>query len=86
MVIKALKEPERDRKKVKHVKHNGNISLADVIDIARKCRDRSVARELKGTVKEVLGTAVSVGCTVDDTPAQEMQRMVDEGEVVIPAK
>lgn len=25
LVIKALKEPERDRKRVKNIKHNGNI-------------------------------------------------------------
>jgi hypothetical protein len=36
MVVKALKEPERDRKKVKHVKHSGNISLDEIIDIARQ--------------------------------------------------
>ncbi|KAI5410585.1 hypothetical protein KIW84_055919 [Lathyrus oleraceus] len=30
LVIKALKEPERDRKKTKNIKHNGNISLDDV--------------------------------------------------------
>lgn len=36
MVVKALKEPERDRKKVKHVKHSGNITLDEIIDIARQ--------------------------------------------------
>ena len=38
MVVKALKEPERDRKKVKHVKHSGNVSLDEIIDIARQVR------------------------------------------------
>lgn len=36
LVVKALKEPERDRKKVKHVKHSGNIALDEIIDIARQ--------------------------------------------------
>jgi ribosomal protein L11 len=36
MVVKALKEPERDRKKVKHVKHSGNISFDEIVDIARQ--------------------------------------------------
>ena len=31
LVIKALKEPERYRKKTKDIKHNGNISLDVVI-------------------------------------------------------
>ncbi|CAA6666437.1 unnamed protein product [Spirodela intermedia] len=65
LVIKALKEPERDRKKTKNIKHNGNISLDDVIEIARVMRPRSMAKDLRGTVKEILGTCVSVGCSVD---------------------
>lgn len=36
LILKALKEPPRDRKKVKHVKHSGNISLDEVIDVARQ--------------------------------------------------
>jgi len=65
LVLRALKEPPRDRKKVKHIKHDGNITLEEIIDIARIMRPRSMARELRGTVKEILGTAFSVGCTVE---------------------
>ncbi|KAF8923962.1 60S ribosomal protein L12 [Dissophora ornata] len=47
LVIKALKEvPPRDRKKEKNIKHNGNISIDDVIEIARIKRHKSMAREL----------------------------------------
>ncbi|MRC56905.1 hypothetical protein GH877_30060, partial [Bacillus thuringiensis] len=35
LVIRALKEPPRDRKKVKNVKHSGNLALEEVITIAR---------------------------------------------------
>ncbi|PWZ17106.1 2-isopropylmalate synthase A [Zea mays] len=56
LVIKAPKEPERDRKKVKNIKHSGNISLDDVIEIAKTMRHRSMAKELAGTVKEIMGT------------------------------
>ena len=48
LIIKALKEPPRDRKKVKNVKHNGNITLDDIIKIARTMRPRSMARRLEG--------------------------------------
>eukprot|EP00057_Strongylocentrotus_purpuratus_P025059 XP_011679533.1 PREDICTED: 60S ribosomal protein L12 [Strongylocentrotus purpuratus] len=65
LIIRALKEPPRDRKKVKNISHSGNIGLDVIIEIAKTMRERSMARELKGTVKEVLGTAQSVGCTVD---------------------
>ena len=32
LVIKALKEPKRDQKKVKNIRHNENISLDDVLE------------------------------------------------------
>ena len=35
LIIKALKEPPRDRKKVKNIKHNGNITMDDIIEAAR---------------------------------------------------
>jgi large subunit ribosomal protein L12e len=65
LVIKALKEPPRDRKKVKNIKHSGNITMDDILNAARIMWPRSMAKELSGVVKEVLGTAQSVGCTVD---------------------
>lgn len=36
-------------------------------------RDRSCARELSGTVKEILGTCKSVGCQVDHEDPQDVQ-------------
>lgn len=56
LIIKELKEPPRDRKKVKNIKHNGNISLQQVYDIARTMRQKSQAHAFSGTVKEILGT------------------------------
>jgi len=35
LIIKALKEPHRDRKKVKNIKHNGNITMEDIYHAAR---------------------------------------------------
>ncbi len=84
LVIKSLKEPERDRKKVKNIKHNGNISLDDVTEIAKIMAPRSMAKSLSGTVKEILGTCVSVGCTVDGKDPKDLQKEIDEGEVEIP--
>ena len=84
MIIKALKEPPRDRKKVKHVKHNGNITLDEVISIARIMKERSMARQLSGTVKEILGTCQSVGCTIDGVAPHDMIEQIDDGDVEIP--
>lgn len=85
MVIRALKEPPRDRKKVKDVPHDGNMPLDAVIDIAKKCRSRSLAKHMKGTVKEVLGTAQSVGCTVDGQPPHDIIDQINDGTIEIEA-
>ena len=60
----------------KNIKHSGNLDLDTIIEIARVMRDRSCARKLAGTVKEMLGTAVSVGCTVDRCDPREIQAKV----------
>lgn len=39
------------------VKHNGNVTLEEIINISRTMRPRSMARTLAGTVKEILGSA-----------------------------
>jgi len=84
LVIKALKEPPRDRKKEKNIKHSGNIPLDEIIEIARTMKSKSLAKELSGTVKEILGTAQSVGCTVDGKPAHDIIDGINDGEVEIP--
>lgn len=84
LVIKALKEPARDRKKDKNVAHSGNVSLDEIIEVARTMRFKSLAKELSGTVKEILGTAFSVGCTVDGKNPHDVQKEIDNGEIEIP--
>lgn len=108
LIIKALKEPPRDRKKQKNseylihllyiisfpgllityfylilVKHNGNLSFDEVISIAKTVRARSMARQLSGTVKEVLGTCQSVGCTIDSKPPHDVIDEINEGTVTV---
>merc|ERR1719271_2330942 len=38
LIIEALKEKPRDRKKEKNVKHNGNVKLDDILKIAKTMR------------------------------------------------
>jgi large subunit ribosomal protein L12e len=83
LVIRALKEPPRDRKKEPNVPHDGNISLEDVKEIARIMRDRSCAATFSGTCKEILGTCVSVGCTVEGQDPRDIQSQIDSGDIVI---
>lgn len=79
-------EPPRDRKKEKNIKHSGNVALDEIFDIARTMRDKSLAKELSGTVKEILGTAQSVGCTVDGKPPHDVIEAIDAGEIEVPAQ
>ncbi|XP_040599317.1 60S ribosomal protein L12-like [Mesocricetus auratus] len=58
LITKVPKEPPRDRKKQKNIKHSGNITFNEIVSIAPQMRHRSLARELSGTIKEIPGTAV----------------------------
>merc|ERR1711959_67661 len=84
LVIKCLKEPFRDRKKVKNVKHTGNVSLDDIIIAAKNMRFRSSAANLTGTILEILGTAVSIGCTVNGTTPKDIIKNIKTGTIALP--
>ncbi|KAL2266324.1 hypothetical protein VTJ83DRAFT_5676 [Remersonia thermophila] len=84
LIIRALKEPPRDRKKEKNIKHNKSITLDEVIDIARTMRFKSFSKDLKGVVKEILGTAFSVGCQVDGKSPKAVSDAIEAGEIDIP--
>ena len=84
-IIKALKEPKRQRKKEKGAvfKHTGNLPFDQIKKIAEIMRAKSLAREMKGTIKEVLGTCVAVGITVDGKSPKDVQKEVDAGKYKI---
>merc|ERR1739845_23363 len=63
--------------------HNGNLTLDQVISVAQKMRKKSIARKMSGTVKEILGTAFSIGCTVGGKHPRDVQKDIDSGDVVI---
>ena len=83
LIIEALKEGGRDRKKTKNVSHNGNIKFDDVLKIAKTMREggKSMAISLDGTVTEILGTCVSLGCTIDGKSAKETTKGVQSGDI-----
>ena len=79
-LCKALKEPPRDRKKVKNIVHSGNVSLEEIYRIARIMQPRSLAKKFEGTVLEMLGTAQSVGCTVEGEDPHDLIDQIHDGE------
>ena len=46
--------------------------------------ERSMAKKLSGTVKEILGTCNSIGCTVNGDSPRDVQAGIDDGEIEIP--
>ena len=80
----AHPEPPRDRKKEKNIKHSGNIPLDEIFDIARTMRSKSLAKNLANGAKEILGTAQSVGCTVDGRPPHDIIEAINSGEIEVP--
>ncbi len=58
----------------------GNLSLEQVIKVAKMKAGNSLARTLKANVNEVLGTCVSVGITVEGKDARETIKEVNAGK------
>ena len=63
--------------------HDGNLTLDDIIEVAKVMRGRSMARTMAGTVKEILGTCFSIGCTVDGQHPRDMQESIDDGSLEV---
>nr|MDO8061749.1 50S ribosomal protein L11 [Candidatus Freyrarchaeum guaymaensis] len=58
----------------------GNLSISDIIEIAKIKRNQLSAKTLAGAVRTVLGTCVSMGVTVEGKDPREVQREVLEGK------
>ncbi|EJW01858.1 hypothetical protein EDEG_03657 [Edhazardia aedis USNM 41457] len=84
LIIKALREPVRDRKKEKNVLHSGSLKMTDIIEIARKKLPDSQCKTLRSVVKCVLGTCLSVGCKVDGKNPKEVIKEINEALIKIP--
>jgi large subunit ribosomal protein L11 len=56
----------------------GNLSMAQVVRVAKIKRSKLLARDLKAAAKEVIGTCVSMGVTVEDKDPREAQKEIDE--------
>ncbi|MDH7563600.1 MAG: 50S ribosomal protein L11 [Candidatus Bathyarchaeota archaeon] len=58
----------------------GNLSMEQIIRIAKIKRSELLAKTLKGAAKEVLGSCVSMGVTVDNRDPREVQKDLDQGK------
>ena len=81
LLIKDLGNYERDRKKVKNVNHKSNLSMEQIKKIARVMEEKSMAKTFAGTVKQVLGTCQSLGCTVDKQSPKVLIAKINNDEL-----
>ncbi len=58
----------------------GNLTLAQVVKVAKLKSGTSLAKGVKASTKETLGTCVSLGVTVEGKDAREIQKEIDKGE------
>jgi len=58
----------------------GNLSMEQVVRIARMKQTELLSPNLKAAVKEVLGSCVSMGVTVEGKDPKEVQKEIDEGK------
>jgi large subunit ribosomal protein L11 len=63
-----------------NVEKVGDLTMEQVVSLAKKKRPELLAKSLKLAAKEVLGSCVSIGVTVEGRDPKEVQREIDEGK------
>jgi large subunit ribosomal protein L11 len=58
----------------------GNLTVEQVVRIAKMKRPELLAKDLKTAAKEILGTCVSMGVTAEGKDPREVQREIDQGK------
>jgi len=58
----------------------GNLSIEQLVRITRLKRTELLSKTLKAAVKEILGTCISMGVTVEGKDPREIQEEIDEGK------
>lgn len=61
----------------------GNLTLDQIKNIAEIKKEEFLSYDLTGAVKEVLGTCVTIGVTIDGKDPKQIQKEIDDGAVEI---
>ncbi len=75
----GLKEPVKEEAGVKGKKTIGNLTIAQCVKVARGKQSASLARSLKAGVKEVVGTCLSLGVTVEGKNPKAVTKEISDG-------
>ena len=57
-----------------------NASIEQIISVAKKKLQNLLAKDLKAAVKLVVGTCVSLGILIENKPAVEIEKEIDNGK------
>lgn len=57
----------------------GNLTFEQLVRVTKLKQDQTLAKTFKGAVKEVAGSCVSIGITIDGKDPKEVQKAIDEG-------
>ena len=58
----------------------GNLSMDQAIKVAKMKFDNLLGKDLKQKTKEIIGTCITMGVTVEGKKPQEIQKDIDSGE------
>jgi len=58
----------------------GNASIEQIISLAKTKMPNLLSKNLKSAVKTIVGTCVSLGILVENKPAAEVEKEIDEGK------
>jgi len=62
----------------------GDLKLDQLLKIARMKKEQSISYSLKGVVKEVIGTCISMGIKIEGKDPRDFLRDLEESKVELP--
>ncbi|MBI4362598.1 MAG: 50S ribosomal protein L11 [Euryarchaeota archaeon] len=77
LILKALGLEKGSKEAGKNMV--GNLTISQAVEIARRKESTMLSRSLKAAVKQVVGTCVSMGVTVEGKSPKEVQAEIDQG-------
>lgn len=57
----------------------GNLTFEQLIHVTKLKRSELIAKDFRGAVKEILGSCISIGITVDEKDPSDVQKAINEG-------
>jgi large subunit ribosomal protein L11 len=58
----------------------GDLKFSSVVDMAKSTSSKGNSSTIKSRVKEIIGTTVSMGITIDSKKPKDVQKEIDKGE------